>query len=126
MVALAEDVDAVTQSPTGRQPQNQPLTLLDFLPVSVPTRKRADSGALAMADRVEAGLFELHEYGAVVVASETSSELGVQTRSDHGNRSAIAVVARIDYKLIIGAEPITLCELQPVIRLDDLLETGMR
>jgi len=126
MVALAEDVDAVTQSPTGRQPQNQPLTLLDFLPVSVPTRKRADSGAPAMADRVEAGLFELHEYGAVVVASETSSELGVQPSSDYGDRSTIAVVGRIDDKLIIGARPPTRCEPQAVIGLDALLETGMR
>ena len=58
--------------------------------------------------------------------SETSSELGVQTCSDHGNRSAIMVVARVDYKLIIGAEPITLCDRQAVIGLDDLLETGMR
>ena len=45
----------------------------------------------------------------LALAGRGSSELRVQTHSEHRDRSTIEVVGRINDKLIVGADPVTLC-----------------
>src|SRR5437588_11062324 len=59
------------------------------------------------------------------LAAEPTSKLRAQPRADHGDRTAIAVVGRVDDELVVDREPPGK-QRQAVIGLDDLFRARMR